>query len=178
MARIKTLDKRDCDGETFSIIQGDVLTSNGYKPIEELQTGDFISNEKGNFKRVKGVKRSFLLDKEAIKVGDAVVTKDMMFLLDEKAYGSFDVDKCYIAVFNDVRTSLALGHFDRRGLPLYDINVIETFTRGHRLCSSPISLPMATPIYTIIVDGARWCIVNDMVMACAKEIRGFRVKED
>lgn len=178
MARIKTLDKIDCDGETFSIIEGKVLTPYGYRNIETLERGDFILNEKGKAFQVRGVKQSFLLDKKAVKVGDTIVTADMMFLLDEKAYGSFDVEGCYKAVFKDVRTSLALGHFDRRGLPLYDINVIETYTNGIYLKATPVELPMATPIYTLIVDGARWCIVDGMTMACAKEIRGFRVKED
>ena len=178
MARIKTLAKRDCDGESCSIIKGQVLTMNGYRDIEDLRDGDLILNEKGRAHVLKGIKESFLLDKPAVKVGNTIVTADMMFLLDEKAYGTFDTEGCYKAVFNDVRTSTVLGHFDRRGLPLYDINLIVTYTNGHYLTSSPVDLPMSTKIYTLIVDGARWCVVDDMIMACAKEIRGFRVKED
>lgn len=170
--------KRDCDGESCSIIKGRVLTVNGYKDVEDLKDGDLILNEKGRAHILKGIKESFLLDKPVVKVGDTIVTADMMFLLDEKAYGTFDVDGCYKAVFNDVRTPTVLGHFDRRGLPLYDISQIITYSRGHYLTASSVDLPMATKIYTLIVDGARWCIVDDMVMACAKEIRGFRVKED
>ena len=177
MARIKTLSKQDCDGETFSIIQGNVLTFNGYKDIEELKEGDLVLDERGRAHILKGIKQSFLLDKPAVKVGNTIVTADMMFLLDEKAYGTFDTEGCYKAVFNDVRTATVLGHFDRRGLPLYDINPIITYSNGHYLTSSPVDLPMSTKIYTLIVDGARWCVVDDMIMACAKEIRGFRVKD-
>lgn len=178
MARIKTLDKIDCDGETFSIIEGDILTPCGYRPINTLDEGDHIIDEKGRARKVKGVKHSFLLDKKAIRVKDAIFTKDMLFLLDEDAYGSFDLDECFKAVFNDVRTSTALGHFDRVGKQVYDLNVITTYSNGIHLVAEEVDLPMATSIYTVIVDGARWCNVNGMTVACAKEIRGFRVKED
>ena len=170
MARIKTLDKQDCNGETFAIIQGKILTNHGYKDIEELQEGNFIVNERGRFCKVKGIKKSYLLDKKALQLKDTIFTADMLFLT-KKVYGSFDVEACYKAIFKDVRTNRALGHFDRFSKGgIYDLSKSVT--------AKVPSLPMATPIYTLIVQGARWCIVDGMTMACAKEIRGFRVKED
>lgn len=178
MTRIKTLNKKDCDGETVSIIKGRVLTSCGYKDVEDLQVGDFLVDEEGRMCKLKDIKRSFLLNKGAIQLGDTIVSSDMMFLLDEGAYGSFNVEACYKAVFKDVRTTSTLGHFDRLGLPIYDLNAIKAYTKGKQLRGKKVNLPMSTPIHTLIVDGARWCIVDEMLLACAEEIRGFRVKED
>lgn len=149
------------DGDGGCIVSGNILTSMGYKSIETLEVGDFIASCDNVMHEVVGIKKSTIGKRKAISLecNKAVYTDDHLFLVDGE-YKAYDVKGYLREASRDLTDGNVYGTYDRE--------VKQEIGKLERVVV--FDLPADTVTYTPIVKDCEWCVVNDKVVACARQV--------
>lgn len=174
----KTSSSFNCYSQSCScsscIIKGKILTNEGYKNIEELQVGDNIVYQ-GKQHCVAGIKTSKLGSRKAIRFEyhDAVFTDDHLFKVNG-GYAAYDLSGYFREAANALTDGKVWGTYARSKEGKYKefhsgTNLIAN-ENGYSLNKVFIAAEFTEDIVTYIpiIEGSEWCIVDGMVVACAR----------
>lgn len=171
----------NCGDSDGCIIQGNILTDNGYVNIKELKINDYIIDIVGNQHKVVGIKNSKLNNRKAVSfmgLNSAIFTDDHLHLMADGNYGTFDIQGYYNSISHLYNSNNINGTYERiEKKSIYDLSK-ENHTI-HIYKGLDVCFPMYirdefdknTVTYTPIVEDCEWCIVDGIPTACARYIK-------
>lgn len=152
------------DSDGSCIIEGNILTAGGAKPIECLAIGDFILGDGFRFHKVVGIKKSSLGNRKAIKLKNTgvILTDDHLIWGNDDKYYAYDVNGYHLEASRSLTDGYVYGTYARQ-----DDKVVHPLTEGIKI----VEMPGGTITYTPIVENCEWCMVGLDIVACARHIK-------
>lgn len=170
--------KCDCcssDGDCSCIISGNILTNTGYKDIKDLAVNDYIIGNDGEVHKVVGIKKSKLGNRKAVSISHypAMFTDDHLYMLKD-GYGSYDVSGYYREASRELTDGNVYGTYAR--LDKRDVVDVSdgrfSFMLNKGIIQAEMkawkNYPADAVTYTPIIEDCEWCIVDGLVVACAR----------
>ena len=169
------------DSDGSCIIQGNILTDNGYIDIKDLKVSDYIIGIDNKKHKVVGIKLSKLGNRKAVSftgLNSSVFTDDHLHLIDNGNYGAFDIQGYYRESSHLLTDGNVNGTYERiEKKSIYDLSK-ENHTihiyKGLDVCFSMYirdEFDKDTVTYTPIVEDCEWCIVDGIQTACARYVK-------
>lgn len=172
----------DCsDSDGSCIIQGNILTDNGYINIKDLKVNDYIIGIDNKKHKVVGIKNSKLNNRKAVSfmgLNSAIFTDDHLHLMTNGNYGTYDIQGYYREASHLLTDGNVSGTYERiEKKSIYDLSK-ENHTI-HIYKGLDVCFPMYirdefdkdTVTYTPIVEDCEWCIVDGIQTACARYVK-------
>ena len=174
----RELHRSNCNCSDSCIIEGKILTYNGYKHISKLKFNDYVIGIDNKPHKVMGIKISMVKNRKAVffaGIPSAVLTDDHLFLMANCNYGAYDIGGYYRESRENCTDGNVFGTYSRleekEVIDLSKNNCVIKYNGkdyGTYLCEK--QLPYDTVTYTPIVEDCEWVILNGIIVACARYV--------